>query len=194
MDREEKEQRLQKRRLYDRIKYQENKEKEKIRKQKFYQENTKKVRDRNKRYRENNPEKVREYARNYAAKRRENIQYRIQSSIRCRIWRCIKKRSEHSMDLTGCTLEFLINYLESKFEEGMSWENYGNPNKDHTDCWHIDHIRPCCSFDMTDKEQQRQCFHYTNLQPMWGLENISKGGRHIVSITDSPEVHKYTNE
>ena len=57
-------------------------------------------------------------------------------------------------------------YLELQFTDGMTWENRGN--------WHIDHIRPCASFDLTDPEQQKQCFHYTNLQPLWAADNLAK--------------------
>lgn len=53
----------------------------------------------------------------------------------------------------------------------MTWENYGVHG------WHIDHIRPCKSFDLTDPEQQKECFHYTNLQPLWWWENLEKGGK-----------------
>jgi hypothetical protein len=56
--------------------------------------------------------------------------------------------------------------LEEQFEDGMTWENHGE--------WHIDHRRPCASFDLVDEEEQRICFHHTNLQPMWGTENLSK--------------------
>jgi hypothetical protein len=56
--------------------------------------------------------------------------------------------------------------LEDQFEDGMAWENHGE--------WHIDHRRPCSSFDLVNEEEQRMCFHHTNLQPMWGAENISK--------------------
>ena len=62
-------------------------------------------------------------------------------------------------------------YLQGKFKEGMHWNNLGK--------WHIDHIRPCASFDLTDPEQQKQCFHYTNLQPLWAAENIRKGAKVI---------------
>jgi hypothetical protein len=66
-------------------------------------------------------------------------------------------------------VEQLRQHLEAQFTDGMSWDNYGR------DGWHIDHIRPCASFDLTDPEQQRQCFHYTNLQPLWAADNIRKG-------------------
>jgi len=74
------------------------------------------------------------------------------------------------LDLLGCTVEELRAHLEKQFKRGMSWSNYGR--------WHIDHIRPCASFDLTDPEQQRICFHYSNLQPLWAEENMRKGAKH----------------
>lgn len=58
-------------------------------------------------------------------------------------------------------------HLESLFKTGMSWENYGP-------VWHVDHIKPCALFDLTDPEQQRICFHWTNLQPLFALDNMRK--------------------
>lgn len=69
----------------------------------------------------------------------------------------------------GCNAKELKEYLESRFVEGMTWDNYGFYG------WHIDHIRPISSFDLEDEEQMEQCFHYTNLQPLWAEENLSKG-------------------
>lgn len=71
-------------------------------------------------------------------------------------------------DLIGCTVPQVKAHLEAQFHEGMTWENYGRGG------WHIDHIRPCASFDLTDPNQVRQCFHYTNLQPLWEWENCTK--------------------
>jgi hypothetical protein len=72
-------------------------------------------------------------------------------------------------ELVGCTLDDLVTYLESKFQSGMCWDN--------RNFWHIDHIRPLASFDLTDVEQQRIAFHFTNLQPLWARDNIRKGAR-----------------
>jgi len=69
----------------------------------------------------------------------------------------------------GCTAKELKQHLESQFKEGMNWENYGFEG------WHIDHIRPISSFDLTDPDQQLECFNYKNLQPLWAEENLSKG-------------------
>lgn len=70
--------------------------------------------------------------------------------------------------MTGLTIEELKIYLESKFQEGMNWSNYGMHG------WHVDHIKPCSKFDLSDPDQQRKCFHYTNLQPLWAKENKVK--------------------
>jgi hypothetical protein len=55
----------------------------------------------------------------------------------------------------------------------MSWDNYGIAG------WHIDHIKPCCTFDLTDLEQQKQCFHYTNLRPLWAKDNLRRPKRGV---------------
>ena len=74
------------------------------------------------------------------------------------------------MELLGCSIEKLWEHLESKFQPGMTRENHGK--------WHIDHIRPCISFNLTDLEQQKICFHYTNLQPLWAEDNLKKGAKY----------------
>ena len=78
------------------------------------------------------------------------------------------------MELIGCTIEEFWNHLEKHFKPGMTWENYGKAG------WEMDHIIPCANFDLIVPEQQKQCFHYTNLQPLWVHENMSKGKK-IVS-------------
>lgn len=75
------------------------------------------------------------------------------------------------MELLGCTIEELRTHLEAQFQEGMTWDNYGR------DGWHIDHIKPCSSFDLLKEAEQRECFHYTNLQPLWAKDNLSKGAK-----------------
>jgi len=71
----------------------------------------------------------------------------------------------------GCTAKELKQHLESQFKEGMNWENYSFEG------WHVDHIRPVSSFDLTDPDQRLECFNYKNLQPLWAEENLSKGAR-----------------
>lgn len=124
-------------------------------------------------YRKRNREHIREYKKLWEQNRANtHPEYRIRKSLRTRIYHAIKNsyKSDKTMSLIGCSLEYFIAYLESKFQDGMTLENYGE--------WHIDHIRPCASFDLTDPDQQRQCFHYTNLQPLWAKDNILKGDRY----------------
>ncbi len=73
-------------------------------------------------------------------------------------------------DIIGCSYETFKSHIESLWKSGMNWENWGKgPNK-----WNIDHIRPCAAYDLTVLEEQKKCFHYTNLQPLWQHENASK--------------------
>lgn len=98
---------------------------------------------------------------------------RLRKTVMNRIWSAMKRQRVNdvgSFSMVGCSVEFLRRYIEAKFEAGMSWDNYGE--------WHVDHIRPCASFDLSDKEQVIQCFNWRNLQPMWASENIRKGSNY----------------
>lgn len=119
---------------------------------------------------ENNLEKVKSYNREYSKKRRsKDLNFKIRCSLRNRLKLAVKKEFKKSscVELLGSSIEDFKKYMESKFSEGMSWENYGE--------WHIDHIKPCCLFDLSCEEAQKTCFNYKNLQPLWAKDNISKG-------------------
>jgi Prasinovirus endonuclease VII len=89
-------------------------------------------------------------------------------------------KSGKTMDLIGCTVPELKAHLARQFSTGMSWKNYGHGHGK----WNVDHRLPCAAFDLTDPEQQRRCFHFSNLQPMWHLLNVQKGAR-IDAVTAS---------
>jgi hypothetical protein len=98
--------------------------------------------------------------------------FRLYTCIRTRINKVIKNniKCKKTLNLLGIpNVKFLKKYLESKFKDGMTWEKRG--------LIHIDHIIPCASFDLKDPKQQAKCFHYTNLQPLWAKENLSKGAK-----------------
>lgn len=76
----------------------------------------------------------------------------------------------NTMELVGCSLEFLKNHMEKQFTHEMTWENYGT-------YWHIDHRIPCASFNLSTIEEQKRCFHWSNLQPLEAKENIRKGAK-----------------
>jgi hypothetical protein len=105
----------------------------------------------------------------------EDPTYKVQCNLRRRVLLSLKKfggkKAIKTFDLIGCSPEELRSYLESKFQSGMTWDNYGYNG------WHIDHIIPCASFDLSDPDQQRQCFHYTNLQPLWAADNLAKSDK-----------------
>lgn len=117
-------------------------------------------------------DKERQRDNEYKTLRREKFpRIKIRDALRNRIRAALKKgcKSDHTKNLIGCSIEELIEHLESQFQEEMTWDNYGKGG------WHIDHIKPCAKFDLEDPEEQRKCFHYTNLQPLWEKDNLAKG-------------------
>jgi len=143
------------------LNYQKNKEEKILAAKAYYQKNKERV-----------SRRKTEWAK---AKRAESLHFRLQATLRARLYEAIKnkqKRGSAIKDL-GCSILELQTHLESQFQPGMTWENWTK------DGWHIDHIRPLSSFDLTDPEQLRQACHYTNLQPLWAADNLSKGARFI---------------
>jgi hypothetical protein len=76
-------------------------------------------------------------------------------------------KSISTLELLGTDLETAKSWIEQQFSEDMNWQNHGV-------LWHLDHIMPCCSFDLTDLEQQKKCFNYKNLRPLLAKENCAK--------------------
>jgi hypothetical protein len=127
-------------------------------------------------YRLENKDRIAQYHKSYTQRKfKEDITFRVKATLRSRIISAIKNqygsKAYKSMDLIGCSVQNLRIYLESQFEEGMTWDNHGLHG------WHIDHIKPCASFNLLDPKQQKECFHYTNLQPLWADHNRSKGSK-----------------
>lgn len=116
--------------------------------------------------------KAKEYRK---ARYHTDIIFKIKERLRSRLYHALIKQSvlktQKTLELLGCTPQELKEYLESKFQEGMSWDNYGK------DGWHMDHIIPCDSFDLIIEEEQKKCFHYSNLQPLWAEDNLSKNNK-----------------
>ena len=125
-------------------------------------------------FQERNPSYSKDYARKWVQERRlSDPVFRATDRLRTRLWRAVTEvgasKTAGTAELTGLDLAALKEHLAVQFAEGMTWDNYGE--------WHIDHIRPCSSFDLTDAEQQRECFHFSNLQPLWAVENLRKGAK-----------------
>ena len=119
-------------------------------------------------------DRIRRYKKNYFTDRyHSDIQFRLSKVLRSRVAMALKKNQKRGSAIRdlGCSISELRLYLENQFQPGMSWDNYGK--------WHIDHIIPLISFDLTDREQFKKACHFTNLQPLWAEENISKGGIEI---------------
>ena len=136
---------------------------------KYRQSHREKYNEYMKQYRKIHEKEISEYNNKYGIDRRKtDINFKVAHYLRTRINKVLKgiNKSTSTIKLIGCPVEFLKKHLENQFQSGMSWSNYG--------LWHIDHIRPCASFDLSKPEEQRKCFHYTNLQPLWAEENLRK--------------------
>ncbi len=127
--------------------------------------------------RRENPEKAKEQSRRgmkkFYQKTKKIPKYIILRALRKRLGFALnaikQKKKVSTLNLLGCSIEKFKEYIEIKFKNGMNWENYGK--------WHIDHIKPIAKFDLNVLEEQKECFHYTNLQPLWAIENIKKGSK-----------------
>ena len=139
---------------------------------KYHEDNKEKRNIQIREHYQNNKEEILAQKKEYKRKKYQtDPEYRLKVLLRNRFKRAIKNnfKSSSVMKLIGCTIQELRDYLEKRFVDGMTWENYGE--------WHIDHIKPCASFDLSDPKQQQECFHYSNLQPLWGIDNLKKADK-----------------
>jgi len=168
--------------------YGKNKEYILAKRKEYYKENKEKMNKDSKEWKLNNAERYRKVRQVYYIenmeyikvnvkknmyKRLENdIEFRIYQRCRTRLYNAVKRhtKSARTKELIGCTTKYLLNHLEKQFTIGMTWDNYGD--------WHIDHIKPCVLFDFSKEEEQRECFNYMNLQPLWAEDNYRKSDKY----------------
>jgi ribosomal protein S20 len=122
-------------------------------------------------YLKNNPEYYNQYRRN---RYNTDPQFKLRIVLGNRLNEVLKKsktnKTSNIIVLLGCSLDEVKQHIEKQFTELMFWENHGI-------YWEVDHIIPCDKFDLTDIEQQKQCFHYSNLQPLIKTENRQKSNK-----------------
>ena len=138
----------------------------------YYQKNFDSISARKKEYSQENKDAIRAA---YYNRLKENINFGLSHALRTRINMAIQRGSKKGSAVRdlGCSIDFLVKYLESKFEQGMTWENRGMYT------WHIDHIVPLSSFNLEDREEFKKAVNYTNLQPLWAKDNLSKRNKII---------------
>ena len=160
----------------DKRHYKKNKEKRLSYHKDWYEQNKEHRKQYLKEYREKNKDKIREIKRNYERTRKANDPiYKLINNFRTAIYQVLKEsqvqKNGHYFDILKYSPENLIEHLENKFKDNMTWDNYGK--------WHVDHIKPISSFQITeigDKEFM-SCWSLKNLQPLWGEENIRKSNK-----------------
>ncbi len=110
-------------------------------------------------------------------KYKSDVSYKLTVLLRTREYLALKGicKSDSTLNLLGCSIEKLKQHLESQFKDGMTWGNYGS-GYNGKGMMQVDHIIPCCKFNLSNPEEQKKCFYYTNLQPLWAEENLRKNG------------------
>jgi hypothetical protein len=118
-------------------------------------------------YYKSNKSKINQY---YKKKKNTDLQFKLCTTLRSRLRLALKNNQKvgSAVKDLGCTIDELKSYLESKFQNGMTWDNWSLYG------WHIDHIKPLASFDLSDRKQLLEACHYTNLQPLWAKDNLAK--------------------
>lgn len=143
----------------------------------YQKRHPKRVAAQKRKYRVNNRIAVRCAQNKWQARQMSNLEFRIKKLLRGRICIAIRavdgaKKCDKTMQMLGCSINDFRIYIESRFEPGMTWDNYGK-------VWHVDHIMPCAIFDLTKPEHQRRCFHFSNMQPLFVSENMKKNRWHF---------------
>lgn len=140
--------------------------------------NKDKIRESFKLWSEKNKNHRKNWKRNYRKRRKkEDLDFKILTNLRSSIATALKqcKKSARTKKLIGCSIKELRRHLQSQFKKGMTWNNWGTGrNGKGKKEWHIDHIKPVASFNLSKPKEQKKCFHYTNLQPLWAEENLRK--------------------
>jgi hypothetical protein len=156
--------------LYNTQYYKDHNEEILVQKGEYYQNNKEQILASGKIYR-HKPEVKQRIHNRHKEKKKTDINYYLACILRVRLANAIKRgtKSGSAVRDLGCSITEFKTYMEKLFWPGMSWENRGQ--------WQIDHIIPISSFDLTDREQFLRACHYTNLQPLWAKDNLSKGNR-----------------
>jgi len=139
----------------------------------YYIANKSKINEQKKDYQSKNKEKRRQYKKQYEKQRKKlDPLYRLTQNYQNRIYKALKgvgKKSKSTIKLLGCSVEYFCIHIERQFKDGMRWDNHGQ--------WHIDHIIPLSS--ASTLEEKEKLFHYTNCQPLWAKDNLSKSDKII---------------
>ena len=164
--------------------YKENKEKYQESSKQYYNNNIEKVKNNSAKWKNLNPKKYKSIQKKWHKNNREyhkvwrkdkwdnDPNYKLRILLGNRLNEVLKKnktyKSSNIIELLDCSLGELKTHLQQQFKNGMSWVNHGT-------IWEIDHIIPCASFNLSLVEEQKKCFHFSNLQPLFKTTEIAKG-------------------
>ena len=145
--------------------------------EKWAKENPERIKELAKKsYYKHHQERLKKVYANKLERSRNDPLFRLRNNLARKIHHALTDQStrkdDFTLELVGCNIQELKKHIEDQFTEGMKWDNYTHEG------WHIDHIRPCSSFDFSNKKEVYLCFNWRNLQPLWSLENTAKGDKY----------------
>lgn len=154
----------------------ENKERDRLLKHEWYLRNKERHQQTCKQYDVLHHEEMKEWKRNYKLayekqRYKKDLFHRLKCILRSRLYQALKEEQKTGSAVSdlGCSIKEFKKYLESQFRLGMTWDNQGD--------WHIDHVRPLSSFNLSNPDEVKQACHYSNLQPLWAEENLQKSDK-----------------
>ena len=154
-------------------------------KKEYYYNNQNKCCERSRNWYENNKEIKNQKHTVYMRTRRQNdTEFKIYSNIQSRIYSALKthiidnKKKESTLNIIGCSIEFYKNWLEFQFNQNMNWSNHG-------EYWHIDHVKPCASFNLLEENQIKECFNWTNVRPIEKIANLIKNDKIDIDLINN---------
>jgi hypothetical protein len=132
-----------------------------------------------KRYCDKNKDKIKAKWKRDGQKLHRKIKSRLSNRIKDALKAYSLRKDNTTMSYLGCSHIFLRKWFEFLFVEGMNWDNIGE--------WHIDHVIPCASYDLTNEEDIKLCFSWKNIRPCWQQENLEKGSQTIPEVVKNHE-------
>lgn len=126
-------------------------------------------------WKEDNRARYADYGNSYIKNRRQiDINFKLIRNIRTRFASALDGdyKSGSAVKDLGCSIEEFKAYIESKFQPGMAWDNWSRIG------WHLDHIKPLSCFDLTNLKELKEACHYSNLQPLWAIDNLRKSDKY----------------
>jgi hypothetical protein len=159
--------------------YNNNNERARQARKTWYENNKDRVAHMRKKWKLAHIQQTKDYMNSYIKKLyHTNIDYKTRCILRARIRSCVRSKCDSTSEILGCPIFFFKQWIESQFTPNMNWNNMGK-------YWHLDHVTPCASFDLTINASIIKCFNWSNIRPLHALENMQKSDKLDIDLIET---------